>query len=538
MRKPYKQVVDEMDDVAIVIDEDLDIQFANQAALDYADLSLKEVQGKSIESITKRMIAEGEDISRFTESAQALMRGEEPDEGSYVQGPSGVRTFSLEFELSFQDMEPVVTEQRLKPFSYEDGSPGLCVISRNITARKEKERELELFKEAVENAGHAIYITDSTGTIIYVNSAFEKITGYTAEEAIGNNPRILKSGEHDEEFYDELWGTILSNKTWENELINRSKSGERYIVDQTISPIAGENGDIEWFVAVNTDISRRKLRKQVIEVTNRILRHNMRNQLNVITGRADVVLQDRLESLSAIRHEIETIAEELSQIDGGSDSDGRVHAQRNRLMETTKALNAVEDQISFDANTAKETAQDLVELSEKTTRAQDILSEQEKNSHQLNLSSIIEEEQSKLQGRYPSAEFSKTTPDKVSIKVDSHFRRAITELLENAIKHNDNPRPTVNTSVYLPEAKTLEIVISDNGPGIPDTEGQVLKKGEETELLHGDGIGLWMVHWAITMAGGDLTIKENDIRGSEVTLSLPKGSDKIEVKPKVGSEVF
>lgn len=116
-----------------------------------------------------------------------------------------------------------------------------------------------------ENAGHSIYVTDTEGTILYVNPAFEKTTGYSREEAVGENPRILQSGKHSDAFYQNLWETILSAEVWRDEILNRRKNGELYYVEQTISPIQDEAGNISGFVAINVDVTRRHTQESFIE---------------------------------------------------------------------------------------------------------------------------------------------------------------------------------------------------------------------------------------------------------------------------------
>ncbi len=133
-------------------------------------------------------------------------------------------------------------------------------IPVSIMCASEKERHLDQtvmrpFRAAVESTGHSIYWTDTTGTIEYVNPAFEEQTGFSAEEAIGSNANILQSGVHGDLFYERLWDTILSGDVWQGEIINERKSGERYVVKQTISPITDDEGDITRFVAVNEDVS-------------------------------------------------------------------------------------------------------------------------------------------------------------------------------------------------------------------------------------------------------------------------------------------
>lgn len=123
-------------------------------------------------------------------------------------------------------------------------------------------QQLQLFRQAVEASGHSIYITDPVGAIEYVNPAFEATTGYTADEAIGRNPRMLKSGEHGQDFYRELWETILAGDVWRSEVTNAKNSGETYVVDQTIAPVIDGGGEITHFVAVNADITEQKEREE------------------------------------------------------------------------------------------------------------------------------------------------------------------------------------------------------------------------------------------------------------------------------------
>lgn len=137
---------------------------------------------------------------------------------------------------------------------------------RKQSLELQRERnELRTFRQVVEHSGHAIVVTDPDGTIEYVNPAFEALTDYSTEEAIGRNPRLLKSGEHGQRFYEQLWGTITNGKVWYSEIVNQRKDGERFVVDQTIAPVFDEAGDILRFVAVNHDVTDRNKRKRELE---------------------------------------------------------------------------------------------------------------------------------------------------------------------------------------------------------------------------------------------------------------------------------
>lgn len=129
-----------------------------------------------------------------------------------------------------------------------------------------KTNKLRRFQEAVEASGHAIFITDSNGKLTYVNPAFESITGYDAEEVLGETPALLSSGEMSEAYYEDLWRTITSGETWEAEIIDQRKDGKLYTAYQTIAPITDDDG-VRAFVAVQADITERK------QLRDRLKRH-------------------------------------------------------------------------------------------------------------------------------------------------------------------------------------------------------------------------------------------------------------------------
>ncbi|GAB3316098.1 PAS domain S-box protein [Haloplanus salinarum] len=188
-------------------------------------------------------------------------------------------------------------------------------FQEDISERKEHEQDLQLFRKAVENAGHAVFITDREGTIEYVNPMFEARSGYTRSEAVGRTPRILKSGKQDEVFYDRMWETILAGDQWDAHLVNRRKNGELYHVDQTITPIPNDTGKITHFVTIESDVTNQQLREQQLDVLNRVLRHNLRNGMNVIEGNAPM-LRDALddEELRPHARAIEELAAALSSL--------------------------------------------------------------------------------------------------------------------------------------------------------------------------------------------------------------------------------
>ncbi|MCX6080463.1 MAG: PAS domain S-box protein [Chloroflexi bacterium] len=141
-----------------------------------------------------------------------------------------------------------------------DGGQPLYSIAQvsNISDLKRAEDTMRLQRAALENVANAIIITDKSGAIEWVNPAWTVLTGYPADEAIGRNPRILKSGRQGPLYYKNLWDTLLGGDVWTGELVNRRKNGSLYTEAEIITPVQGADGSLAHFVAIKQDISERK----------------------------------------------------------------------------------------------------------------------------------------------------------------------------------------------------------------------------------------------------------------------------------------
>lgn len=145
----------------------------------------------------------------------------------------------------------------------------LEIISKQLSIyieQKQSQEKILKLSYAIEQSPVSIFITDIDGKIEYINPKFSDVTGYTFEEVMGKNPRLLKSGFQDIKFYKNLWETILEGKTWQGEFVNKKKSGELYYESALISPIKNEEGKITNFVAIKEDITeKKKLTDKIIQ---------------------------------------------------------------------------------------------------------------------------------------------------------------------------------------------------------------------------------------------------------------------------------
>jgi PAS domain S-box-containing protein len=212
--------------------------FCNSRFEDFFGHRIKEIVGKTDYDFVERSLA---DFFRMKDR-QAIQAG---------------RPVRNEEEITFaSDGHREVLETVKTPMFRKDGQlVGVLGVGRDITERRRAEEERERLMSAIEQSSETIVITDAAGTILYANPAFERITGYSRDEAVGRNPRILKSGRHDENFYREMWDVLSAGKTWQGQIVNRRKDGNVFTEAATISPVFDFSGSIVNYVAVKRDIT-------------------------------------------------------------------------------------------------------------------------------------------------------------------------------------------------------------------------------------------------------------------------------------------
>ncbi|MGY5880591.1 MAG: PAS domain S-box protein [Candidatus Thorarchaeota archaeon] len=178
-----------------------------------------------------------------------------------------------------------------------DNVIGTMAVIIDITVEREQELELLKLSRAIEASPASVVITNLDGIIEYVNPIFTELTGYTSEEALGKNPRILKSDRTPSETYTELWETLTAGKIWQGRFVNRKKTGDLYWEEASISPVFDSDGKATHYVAVKEDITRNviaeeklQLSHQDLELYTSFLQHDLRNDLQVLMNHAEAAL--------------------------------------------------------------------------------------------------------------------------------------------------------------------------------------------------------------------------------------------------------
>ena len=396
--------------------------------------------------------------------------------------PGGER---LTVEIMQVDTEQRIIDLLIVPLERRRSRGGRLVVLHDITQRRRAEEQLQLQSIALESAANAIIITNTEGRITWVNQAFTHITGYSAEEAIGQTTALLRSGRHDRDFYAEMWNTVMNGQVWHGEITNRRKDGSLYYEEQTISPVRSPDGQITHFIAVKQDITDRRQVEQMRDDLMSVIVHDLRNPLASILTSLDLFPQ--IATGIALPPE----AMEMLQI-------GRANARRMLGM-----VNAILDMRKLESGNM-------------TVRREQII-----------LAELVEEacrHQSPLANRSEVLLLNDVPYELPPVAGDSLLLfRVFQNLLDNAIKYT-SPGGNVEITARLAlEANLVEVAIRDGGPGIdPEVQQRLFQKFvSDPRLRRGFGLGLVFCRMAVEAHGGEIWAESESGQGTTFHFTLP-----------------
>jgi len=350
-----------------------------------------------------------------------------------------------------------------------DGRPHIVNHIREISDREER----EWFRALLEHSADLITVMKHDGTIRYQSDSVDNVLGYSPDDMRDETYFEYIHPDDSGEIREAL-GTMASRS---GAVINRLEYRFRRSDGSWawIEGIVSNRPDsaISGFLVNARDITPRKESQQQATVLNRILRHNLRNRLTVILGRARLLADADSERIAAA----ESIISNATEL--------------QRVTSYTKDL-------------------------------ADMIGSHDAPQRRHEIGTVLEKKLAELSKMHPNAEFQHDVPGEQVVVATPKFALAVEHVLTNAVEHNDSDPPRVEVTVQSsPETGYVELTVADNGPGIPRQEREVLLEGDENPLKHGSGLGLWLVNWIVTRSGGYIEFDANDPRGSRVSLYFP-----------------
>jgi PAS domain S-box-containing protein len=381
-------------------------------------------------------------------------------------------------------------------------------LQQEAAERRRAEQQLLLQAAALETAANAIVITDRTGAIQWVNPAFSALTGYSAEEVIGRNPRLLKSGAHDQAFYKMLWGTILRGQTWRGEFTNRRKDGSLYHDEHTITPVRSRDGQITHFVAIMQDVTERKgaeeeIRKLNTELEQRVAQRTaeLESANKELEAFCYSVSHDLRAPARAIRGITQILLEEHSR-----DIPEALQGYLHRVHEAGLRMGQL--------------IEDLLGLSS--------VSRQELRLSTVNLTSVAQQILDELKQSAPQRQVDcELAPGLVAEGDPNLIRIALDNLLRNAWKFTQKRRVAcIHVGVAHQNDEAIYFV-RDNGAGFDMTYVDKLfipfQRLHSAKDFDGTGIGLAIVQRVILRHGGRIWAEGREEEGATFHFTLPAG---------------
>ena len=305
------------------------------------------------------------------------------------------------------------------------------------------------FRSVVTEMDEAVFVVNTDGRVVNANATARSLFG---SEVIGDE-------------FEALLGQTVETLRDRDTLEYRTSTGYRQF-DPRVSTVTGGGGQRLGVTVTLIDVTDHETRRQRIQVLNRILRHNVRNDLDAVLAHTDRIGDDE------VRTSIEGI------VDG------------------------------------------TVRLSAKAREAEEAMTAVTEPPETVDLAAVAMSVADRFRSGEHAGDIAVSSTELEIVSHRSVVRRILDELVENALEHTDSDAPSVRITVRPGPDGAAELVVADDGPGLPDWEQEILAAGTETQLKHGRGIGLWFVRWAVTQLGGELELDENDPTGSVVTVRL------------------
>lgn len=427
----HEAVFDGLRDAVVVVDDRGSVTDANPAAREVFDVDDADLGRNASELLPEEVLAE--------------RQGDES------------RTVTVTVDGERRYLEP---RWRSLP-----SAGGATVISfRDVTERTQVERRYQAY---IEHSHDVVVVTDADGVLRYVSPAVERVLGHDPE-------RVTGSSIADHIHPDDRRGVTASFSE------SLDSPGEAVRVTfrarhadggwRTLEGV-GVNGfedpHVDGFLVTLRDATTRNRYDQRLRVLTRVLRHDLRNELNVVMGHADTLAESEPEPIAS------------------------------------------------KGTTIRRAAVRLAELGERVRGVDRTLRDADHGGRPVYVDEVVESVAELAAEQYPNATVTTDVPDGVAAYADDLLATALWNVVENGIVHNDGDAPTVSVAVREEEG-AVELAVRDDGPSIPASERVAVESGRETQLEHASGLGLWLVRWVLDGVDGELTFPDTEAGGAVV----------------------
>ncbi len=348
----------------------------------------------------------------------------------------------------------------------------LSVVLRDVTDRADRRRQLRRRAELVDIATEPMFAIDAGGQVVDLNDALAELTGSDHETLLGMPVSELVTPTDDD---DALATALAGDEPATAMVVVERAGGDRRHCEATLAPVTGDAGGDE-LVCVLRDLTDQRQREQRVAVFDRVLRHNIRNDLNVVLARAEMI-QSRTD----------------------------------------------DPDVAGDAEAIVEEVMDLLTISDHVRQFADAMDPSVGRSRVHHAGGRVREVVETVRSQFPGADVRLVLHDDPCVRAHESVFTAIQELVENGVVHAEESLVRVSVAATgTPEDGRVRIEVADRGDGIPNPEREVLTAGGETSLAHASGLGLWLVNWAVSKSGGDLSFSSGDTWGSRVSVELAR----------------
>ena len=328
----------------------------------------------------------------------------------------------------------------------------------------------ELYKRAFRNTESPMLVTDENYIIRDVNQALVEFTGYPRDELVGNTPLLLFP---DPDVYEVLLERLENDQPWQGYFETKTKHGYLVYGQGSAMPLIVD-GEKQGYSGIFVDLTERRQYEKALQVVHRVLRHDLRHEMNLILGYLDSIDAD------------------------------------------------LPDESHREIRTVTDMGERLLRRADKARSLEQLLHDGfEQPNSAVDLGSAIESTLSESRQRFPDAEITVEIPPDCAVIANGLLERVLESVVENAVIHNDDS-PRVEISVAENEA-TVDIHIADDGPGVPDEyKEQIFGREEEDDLHHGDGFSLYFVDCVIDLYRGSIAVTDNEWGGATFDIRLQK----------------